>query len=88
MPDRHLDDNGFVIDPADDRPLHLHPNAVAGCTLCDPDGYRSTGVVCDHEDRTEAAARGHDLVQAELDKIRQRKTNRGEPEHGTEARHA
>lgn len=46
--------------------------AVVDCPLCDDDGYRGT-VVCDHRDRSETTARGHALVQAELDKIRARK---------------
>lgn len=31
---------------------HLTAAAIARCTLCDPDGYRPSGTVCDHVDRT------------------------------------
>ena len=80
MPEHQLDENGFVIDhdndpePPDDQPAaHHDPQAIADCPLCDPDGYTTANRICDHIDRTETAARGRALVQAELDKIRDRK---------------
>ncbi|MDV6979630.1 hypothetical protein [Mycobacterium intracellulare] len=38
-------------DPDSDT-THLAADAIAACKLCDPDGYRPTGCVCDHVDRT------------------------------------
>lgn len=37
---------------------HLDPAARAECGLCDGDGYRPTGVVCDHVDRAAIAKAG------------------------------
>lgn len=31
---------------------HLTTAAITRCTLCDDDGYRPSGTVCDHVDRT------------------------------------
>ena len=77
MPDRYLDDRGFVIgtEPDDALPAHLHPDAVAGCTLCDPDGYRGA-TICDHVEHYVETATGRALVHAELAKISRRKTDR------------
>lgn len=36
------------------------------CYICDDDGYRPNGRVCDHVDRTEIAARGIAKVRAAL----------------------
>lgn len=36
----------------EDNIAHLTAQAIAKCRLCDDDGYRPTGVVCDHVDRT------------------------------------
>lgn len=54
---------------------HLELAEITRCTLCDADGYRPNGRVCDHIDRSATTASGRALVQAELDKIRQRKTD-------------
>jgi hypothetical protein len=73
-----LNPDGTVnLDATDDDelPPHRDPVAIAHCELCDEDGYRGARV-CDHVDRTETAARGHELVQAELARIRRRKTDR------------
>ena len=64
MPDRNLDDDGFVIDHG---PAHLTAAAIADCRLCDPDGYRGTQV-CDHIDHTAAAKRGSAACRAALTK--------------------
>lgn len=78
MPDRYLDENGFVIDldapaqpalTAEDRRLA----AIAACHLCDTDGYRTGGTVCDHIDHAAIAERHRAAVQAELDRIARRK---------------
>lgn len=83
MPDRYGDD------PADDWPTVPPPQtvpdrewaaeqraiAIAHCGLCDDDGDAG-GFPCDHVDRSETAARGHALVQAELAAIRRRKADR------------
>lgn len=47
--------------------------AIAGCGLCDDNGYRGV-VVCDHVDHAPAAARGRAKIQAELDAIAARKS--------------
>ncbi|OBK04044.1 hypothetical protein A5637_13260 [Mycolicibacterium fortuitum] len=64
MPDRNLDDDGFVIDHG---PAHLTQAAIDNCTLCDSDGYRGTQV-CDHIDRTVTNARGSAACRAALTK--------------------
>lgn len=50
---------------------HLAPQARANCALCDTDGYRPNGRVCDHVDRTTTAAAGAAKVRAALAKGRQ-----------------
>jgi hypothetical protein len=52
-----------------DEPWHLEPAAVTRCTLCDTDGYRPNGTVCDHVDHAPAAARGMEKVRAALSKL-------------------
>ncbi|OIN81644.1 hypothetical protein [Mycobacterium malmoense] len=47
---------------------HLTQAAIDDCGLCDPDGYRPSGVVCDHIDRTSIAAAGAARVRAALAK--------------------
>lgn len=37
---------------------HLTAQAINACTFCDSDGYRPTGVVCDHVDRAAIAKAG------------------------------
>ncbi|ORV13548.1 hypothetical protein [Mycolicibacterium canariasense] len=47
----------------------LKAQAIANCELCDRDGYRiGTTVVCDHQDRAAAIARGQELVRKALTK--------------------
>ena len=78
MPDRYLDDRGFVIagtEPDDGLPAHLHPDAIAGCTLCDADGYRGA-TICDHREHWAETENGRALVHAELAKLRKSKTDR------------
>jgi hypothetical protein len=41
-----------------DTDAHLTPAAVANCTICDTDGYRPNGTVCDHIDRSATAKAG------------------------------
>ena len=78
MPDRYLDDNGFVVDldapaqpavTAEDRRLA----AIADCPHCDQYGYRAGSIVCDHQDHAAIAERHRAAVRAELDKIAARK---------------
>lgn len=69
MPDRHLDENGFVIDPDAGTPAHLTAHAIVDCGLCDDDGYRG-GHVCDHVDRSETHVRGMARVRQVLAKDR------------------
>ena len=52
--------------------------AIAACHLCNGDGYRGTHP-CDHVDHTPAAVRGRELVRAELERIRERKSNPSAP---------
>lgn len=71
MPD--LNPDGTVYVP----PVDLdQARSIAECQICDGDGYTGSRRVCDHRDRAQTAARGHELVQAELAKIRQRKADR------------
>lgn len=59
--------------PGDDRPPHLGPAAIAACQLCDADGYRG-GTVCDHREHYADTTAGRAAVNAELAKIRNRRT--------------
>lgn len=52
----------------DDDTAHLTRAAIANCALCDGDGYRPTGPVCDHVDRTATAKAGIAKVRAALAK--------------------
>lgn len=78
MPDRYLDDNGFVVDldapagpamTAEDRRLA----AIAACPHCDKYGYRAGSIVCDHQDHAAIADRHRAAVRAALDGIARRK---------------
>jgi hypothetical protein len=70
-PKPHLDENGFVIlDEPEPSTAHLAAEAVVACGMCDDDGYRG-GTVCDHQDRSEIAARGSAAVRAALAKGRE-----------------
>lgn len=51
----------------DEHTEHLTVAAIADCELCDEDGYRPNGVVCDHVDRTETARAGIAKVRAALE---------------------
>lgn len=52
----------------DTSAAYLDTGAINACTLCDPKGYRPTGVVCDHIDRAATAKRGIALVREALTK--------------------
>lgn len=52
-------------DPEPDT-AHLTSQAIASCRLCDNEGYRPNGTVCDHQDRTVTATRGMAKVRAAL----------------------
>lgn len=41
-----------MADLDDGENQHLSAAAIARCRLCDDDGYRPNGHVCDHHDRT------------------------------------
>lgn len=78
MPDRYLDENGFVIDldapdsrhlTAEDRRLA----AIADCQLCNRDGYRTGGTRCDHIDHAAIAERHRAEIAAQLAQIAARK---------------
>jgi hypothetical protein len=65
MPDRHLDENGYVRAPDD---AELRAQAIAQCRLCDTDGYRGSSV-CDHNpDQAAINARGIAACRAALTK--------------------
>lgn len=51
-----------------DAPEHLTAAAIASCTMCDADGYRPNGNVCDHQDHAGAAKRGIAACRAALSK--------------------
>lgn len=72
MADRHLDDEGRVILDALENDHAARAQAIVNCGMCNDDGYRGL-TVCDHVDHEPAAKRGRELIQAELDRIRQRK---------------
>lgn len=73
MPELNPDGTVYEIPPPPEgRKARLQ--AIANCTRCDSEGYRNT-LVCDHVDHAPAALRGKALVQAELDKIRKRRTD-------------
>lgn len=65
-PQRLLDDDGRVIARPPAELEHLTQTAIDNCDLCDPDGYRNGGIVCDHIDRTATAARGIAACRAAL----------------------
>lgn len=46
--------------------LELAAQHRAACRLCDDDGYRN-GQVCDHQDRSDIAKRGMELVRKALE---------------------
>lgn len=52
-------------DPEPDT-RHLTAAAITACRLCDTEGYRPNGTVCDHHDRTATAAAGSARVRAAL----------------------
>lgn len=39
---------------------------IPDCTGCDDAGYRPSGLICDHVDRTGTVARGRELVRAAM----------------------
>jgi hypothetical protein len=45
---------------------HLQRDVIDACPLCDSDGYRPSGCVCDHVDRSEVAKRGMAKIRAVL----------------------
>lgn len=52
-------------DPEPDT-AHLTSQAIASCRLCDGDGYRPNGTVCDHVDRAATSRAGIARVRAAL----------------------
>jgi hypothetical protein len=65
--DRRYRESMQELDIADES--HLERAARDRCQLCDSDGYRPTGTVCDHIDHAPAAARGMEKVRAALSKL-------------------
>lgn len=65
---RHYDTGIAAWHEQHDEPdtTHLTAQAIDNCTLCDPEGYRPNGVVCDHTDRSAIAASGSARVRAAL----------------------
>jgi hypothetical protein len=53
----------------DEDPPHLLPQAIAACTICDREGYRPNGTICDHVDRSAITRRGIDACRAALSKL-------------------
>lgn len=83
MPDSHLDENGFVV--LDAQPNHLTAQAIVACDLCDQDGYRGC-TPCDHQDRSEIAARGSAAVRAALESTKARKGEADDAQSATSSR--
>ncbi|MEE3066607.1 MAG: hypothetical protein VYA67_22140 [Actinomycetota bacterium] len=54
-------------DPEPDT-AHLTAEAIDACGLCDDEGYRANGTVCDHIDRTDTARAGSAACRAILAK--------------------
>lgn len=74
MPDRYgeqLDHHSDVSDAM--WAAQQRREAIEECDLCDYDGYVVGSRVCDHVDHRPAAIRGRKLIDAELQKIRDRK---------------
>jgi hypothetical protein len=66
-----LDANGFVrLDNDEDH--QARAAAITACQLCDDDGYRGT-TVCDHIDHYAETTAGRAAVNAELERIRNRR---------------
>ena len=65
--DRRYRESMQELDTVSDA--HLDPAARARCTLCDDEGYRPNGYICDHVDRSEIAKRGMEKVRAALSKL-------------------
>ncbi len=53
MADRH-DPYAAMADLDGPTNSHLSVSARLACDLCDDDGYRQNGLVCDHQDHTRA----------------------------------
>ena len=64
MPDRYGDEPMSEFDTRA-ASLELKAAAIAGCELCDADGYRGARV-CDHIDHRPAAKRGMAAVRAAM----------------------
>jgi hypothetical protein len=60
-------DDAMAAAHADSMP-HLTRKAIDACDRCDEDGYRN-GVVCDHVNRSDIAARGAAACRAALSKL-------------------
>jgi hypothetical protein len=69
MPDRYGEppdsDPGYDRDAIARIAALAAERAIAGCDLCDDDGYRG-GAVCDHIDHSHAAKRGMALIRATM----------------------
>lgn len=78
MTDRHLNDDGTVVDL--DAPSGRDA-AIDACTRCNPEGYRGR-LVCDH--RTHNPGPGRAAVEAELAKIRSRQVERAKQPYRTD----
>lgn len=78
--------NAAMVDLNHTSDAHLTAAAIVDCPLCDPDGYRPNGRVCDHIDRTKTAAAGSAKARAALSNIGRRNSTtdvaltEGEPE--------
>lgn len=66
MPDR--DRFAAMADLDDTSNAHLARAERDRCQLCDTDGYRPSGTVCDHVDYSDIARRGMAKVRAALAK--------------------
>lgn len=66
--------HGFTAQDLDGRtPAEQRAAAIAACHLCDPDGYRTGGTVCDHIDHAAIAERHRAEIAAQLAQIAARK---------------
>lgn len=70
---------GFTAQDLDGRTLEEQRAAlIADCRLCDVNGYRVGGTLCDHIDHAAIAARHRGEIDAALNEIKTRKAGQNQ----------
>lgn len=72
---RYHDAMQAYAEPDEPSIEHLRRDEIDNCHICDHDGHTPSNRICVHQDHATATRHGRALVQAELAKIRQRKTD-------------